>query len=75
MGSEKNSIDTKKIKHLLIDQDLAQKDLARRIGVSQRMVGHVINGTRVCWPIRKKIARALGVSLDEICQEEKQHAA
>jgi len=66
MSSNGNKPQTKKIKHLMVDLEITQGTLARKIGVSSRRVCHAINGTRVVWPLRKKIAAALGVAVEEI---------
>lgn len=68
-------VKTKKIKKLLIDCDLRMVDLARQIGESRIIISHIIYGRRFVPRIRKKIARALGVSLEEIFPSEERDAA
>ncbi len=70
MSSVLTKPNTKKIKELLLyldpDRETKINYMAKKIGAHYRIVHHVVHGTRICWPIRKKIAKFLNVPLEEI---------
>ncbi|UCD85506.1 MAG: helix-turn-helix transcriptional regulator [Deltaproteobacteria bacterium] len=61
----------KEIKKLLIDKDITQTELARRVGVSPAGLNQVINGKRKTRHIREAIARELGMEVSELFPETK----
>ena len=62
-----NPIGDKKIKHVLVDKDITQKELAKAMGVSEPYISYVVNGYETpSAEMRKKIARFLGVKEKEI---------
>lgn len=56
----------KKIRKLLIDRDIKQIDLAKRIGVSKATISLTIKGERRKPAIQKKIAKILKVKRESI---------
>ncbi|WP_183355983.1 helix-turn-helix transcriptional regulator [Geomonas silvestris] len=57
---------TKKIKKLLVDADVSQSDIARMAGVDRSAINHVIAGRGKSPRLRIFVARALGVSIEEL---------
>ena len=56
----------KKVKILLIEKDLTQAEIGRRLGYSKGMINHVIRG-RVRHPfIEEAVARMLGQKPEEL---------
>lgn len=57
----------KNIKHLLIDKDVSQRDLADAAGVSEHMISKVISGAKKPpFDVVVAIANKLGVTVDEL---------
>ena len=54
------------IKHRLLDQGITIQDIADRAGVSRTLVSLILKGERKGYRHRAKIARALGLSVDEL---------
>jgi transcriptional regulator with XRE-family HTH domain len=53
------------------DLDMSQSDLAAKVGVDKRQIRRYESGeTQPTLPIAKAIARALGISIDELAGEE-----
>lgn len=75
MSNKRYPINTIKIKTLLLKSGKGITDLAEQINEKRSAVSQVVNGLRPNPRIRKKIARALGVSLSEIVPEEERDAA
>ena len=62
-----NPIGDKNIKHVLVDKNITQKELAEAMGVSDGYISYVVNGYKIpSAEMRKKIARVLGVKEKEI---------
>lgn len=55
-----------RIKILLLARGLSQTELARRMGVSVSYVNMVIHGKKKAIGARKKLAKQLGMSLEEL---------
>lgn len=62
----------RQIKIVLFNQNMTNRDLAQKIGVSESTVCDVIFGRNNGERVRKKIARALDISCEElpVCQEK-----
>lgn len=56
----------KRIKHAFIDRDLSLRQLARRLGISPTLLSFILAGKHVGHKYRPKIARALGLSVEEL---------
>jgi len=54
------------IKHLLIDRNLTISEIARNAGVSRTLVSLILKGERKGYRHRAKIARALGLTVNEL---------
>jgi transcriptional regulator with XRE-family HTH domain len=61
----------KKIKKLLIDRDITQTELARRLGIPLTGVNQVISGKRKTKHIQEGIARLLGIKASRLFREQK----
>jgi transcriptional regulator with XRE-family HTH domain len=61
----------KEIKKLLIDKDITQTELARRVGISLTGVNQVISGKRKTKHIQEAIARELGLKVGKLFREPK----
>lgn len=52
--------------HRMIKKGLLQKDVAKKVNISNSFYSMIEGGSRICsFPIAKKIALALDLSLDE----------
>lgn len=60
---------TKEIKKLLIDKDVTQAELARRLKISLAGINQVISGKRKTKHIQEGIARELGVKVGKLFPE------
>jgi len=71
-GEEVNTlrINERKLRHLLIDRDIGQKELAVRAGLSRGAVNNVCCGRSCASDTAFKIAQALGVPLEDLIEEE-----
>jgi len=56
----------KTIKKLMIDAEVNQSELARRIPCSFRFMGQLLHGQRKSKRIKARVARVLGISPDEL---------
>ena len=56
----------REIKKRMIDLDMTQSDLARKMGVSSPYVGEILRGTRASENARRKICEAVGLDYDEV---------
>jgi len=57
----------KKIKHILIDKNISQLELAQAAGVSQAFMSYVLKGLKEpSLKVIKRMADYLGVTVDEI---------
>lgn len=63
------SPNTKKIRKLMIDQELTLKDIAGELEVTVCMISLVINNHRRTRRIQEHIANRLGVSVEEVFPE------
>ena len=62
-----NPIGDKNIKHVLVDKNITQKELAEAMGVTDSYISYVVNGYKIpSAEMQKKIARFLGVKEKEI---------
>lgn len=64
-----------KIKHRLLDQRLTIQAIADRVGVSRTMVSLILKGERKGYKHRAKIARMMGLSVEELFGEGRKKAA
>ena len=55
-----------KIKHLLLDRGLTIQEIAVRAGVSRPLVSLMFKGERKAYRHRAKVARILGLSVEEL---------
>lgn len=60
----------KKIRKLLIDEDLTGAKVARRIGVHRSAINRTIKGERKSYRIRKAIANALHLKVTDLWPEK-----
>lgn len=56
----------KEILKRMIDLDVTQSEIARREGVSVAAVGQTIHGRTVSRRLRKAIAEAIGLAVEEV---------
>jgi len=54
------------IKHRLLDRNLTIAEIARRAGVSRTLVSLILKGERKGYRHRAKIAKAIGVSIQQL---------
>lgn len=66
MPENNKSIIEKEIKKALIDADIKQIDIARKLGITRQYVHVVIKGHRRTAYVRKAIAKAVGRRVDEL---------
>ena len=60
----------KNIKHLLIDKDVSQRDLAEAANVSEHMISKVISGAKKPpFDVVIAIANRLGVTVDDLIKK------
>lgn len=52
----------KSIRHIMVDRELTQKDLAVILGKSPRYIGQILSGKRKARDLRERIASILGIS-------------
>lgn len=62
------NIDNKKLRHIMIDRDVGQKQLAEQSGVSRTVVNNVCCGRSCTSTTAMKIAEALRVPLEELIE-------
>lgn len=58
----------KEIKKHLIDIDMSQSDLARKMGVSSPYVGEILRGTRNSENAKRKVCEAVGLDYEKLMQ-------
>lgn len=63
------------IKHRLLDQRLTIQEIADRVGVSRTLVSLIFKGERKGYKHRPKIARLLGMSVEQLFGEKTRRAA
>jgi len=68
-------LDTKKIKHRMIDLNVRNRDLARKMGVKRPTVSRHVYNLRFNPRIQRAIARALKVKLNDILLDGENKAA
>lgn len=56
------------IKHALIDRDMRQKDLAEKAGITRATISSICGGKRCSETTARKIAEALGVTVDMLTE-------
>ena len=56
----------KVIKKRMIDIDMTQSELARKMGVSSPYVGEILRGTRKSENAQRKVCEAVGIDYDEL---------
>lgn len=71
MLKNENSIIEKKIKKALIDADVKQVDIARKLRISYQYVHVVIKGRRRTARVRMAIAKAAGRPVEELWPDHK----
>lgn len=59
----------KAIKKHLIDMDMTQTDLARKMCVSTPYVGEILRGTRNSENAKRKVCEAVGLDYENLIQE------
>lgn len=59
----------KEIKKRMIDIDMSQSDLARKMGVSSPYVGEILRGTRNSENAKRKVCEAVGLDYEKLIQE------
>ena len=63
-------LNTWKIKMLLAEREMSQSDLAIKIGVNRQQVNDLLSRETCMLKTLGRIAKALGVSVEEIVKEE-----
>lgn len=63
-------LNTWKIKMLLAEREMSQSDLAIKIGVNRQQVNDLLSRETCTLKTLGRIAKALGVSVEEIVKEE-----
>lgn len=61
-------IDNKKLRHIMIDRDVGQKQLAEMSGVSRAVVNNVCCGRSCTSTTAIKIAEALNIPLEDLIE-------
>lgn len=56
----------KEIKKHLIDLEMSQSELAKKMGVSSPYVGEILRGTRSSVNAQRKVCEAIGLDYDEL---------
>ena len=51
----------KKMKIAMVEQDIPQQELARRLGLANSTISDIIYGRNQCEKTKKRIARTLGI--------------
>lgn len=66
IGEPSVQLDAKKVKHILIDTDITQKELAEICGLTNGYLSMVVRGMMVKQITAQNIATALNVPLEDI---------
>lgn len=61
-------LDSKKLRHIMIDRDVGQKQLSEQSGVSRTAVNNVCCGRSCTSSTAIKIAKSLNVPLEELIE-------
>lgn len=61
-------IDYKRLRHIMIDRDVGQKQLSEQSGVSRTAINNVANGRSCTSTTAMKIAEALNVPLEDLIE-------
>lgn len=62
------NIDKRKLRHIMIDRDVGQKQLAETSGVSRAVVNNVCCGRSCTSTTAMKIAEALNIPLEDLIE-------
>lgn len=62
-------IDNKKLRHIMIDCDIGQKELSERSGVSRAVINNVCCGRSCAANTALKIAAALQIPLEDLLEQ------
>lgn len=62
------NIDKRKLRHIMIDRDVGQKQLAEMSGVSRAVVNNVCCGRSCTSTTAMKIAEALDIPLEDLIE-------
>ena len=65
----------KEIKKRLIDIDMTQMDLARKMNVSAPYVGEILRGTRTSDNARRRVCEAVGLDYDQLMKQLEERGA
>ena len=63
-------LDAHKIKLILAEQEMNQSDLAKKCGVNRQQINNILSRGSCTLKTMGKIAKALGVPVQEIVKEE-----
>ena len=63
-------LDVPKIKLILAEQEMNQSDLAKKCGVNRQQINNILSRGSCTLKTMGKIAKALGVPVQEIVKEE-----
>lgn len=72
---KKHHLDTKKIRHLMIDREITNADLAKTLHTTAVTVSRLISGARRNPHFQHALARVLGVRLHEILENPEAKSA
>lgn len=64
----------KEIKKHMIDLEMSQSDLAKKMGVSSPYVGEILRGTRSSVNAQRKVCEAVGLDYDELMKRLEERA-
>lgn len=59
----------KEIKKHMIDLEMSQSELAKKMGVSSPYVGEILRGTRSSVNAQRKVCEAVGLDYDELMKQ------
>lgn len=62
------NIDKKKLRHIMIDRDVGQKQLSEKSGVSRTVINNVCCGRSCTSTTAMKIAEALNIPLEDLIE-------
>lgn len=62
------NIDKRKLRHIMIDRDVGQKQLSEKSGVSRTVINNVCCGRSCTSTTAMKIAEALNIPLEDLIE-------
>ena len=63
-------INTDRLRELMNDKDICQRELSNELGVTEQMVHYILQGKKIpSLAVYSDMCRVLGVSMDELVKE------